>query len=60
MVLAILVALAALHWLASRGVGERIVARLPYWAYAAGYGAIIPVALALTPSGLEPFIYFQF
>lgn len=59
-VVAVLVSLAAIHWLNYRGFTGRLVAQSPDWVFAAGFGALVPLAFALTPSAIEPFIYFQF
>lgn len=56
----LLTGLAALHiagFLSHRGMWWR---DLPGWAFAAGYGLLVAVALALTHPSAQPFIYFQF
>ncbi|MEZ5100708.1 MAG: MBOAT family O-acyltransferase [Thermoleophilia bacterium] len=52
--------LLAIHWALARGVLRRAVERVPDLAFAAGYGVALPIAFALTPSAIQPFIYFQF
>lgn len=54
------VALAAVHWLASRWSLERGVHRLPEPAFAVAYGAATALVVAFLPLRTEPFIYFQF
>jgi alginate O-acetyltransferase complex protein AlgI len=53
-------ALAALHFLASRGVFTTWWRRLPWWLYAALLGAALELALRFVPARHTSFIYFQF
>ena len=53
-------ALALVHWLASRQVFATWWRRLPDWAYAALLGFGVSLALAFKPLQYKPFIYFQF
>jgi len=54
------IALAALHWVASRGIFGRWFRRLPAWAFSALLGAGTALALLFVPTKYKPFIYFQF
>lgn len=58
--IALLPLLAALHVLAHRGVGVRVLARLPDWAFALAYGALAAAVLPWVATEYRPFIYFQF
>jgi alginate O-acetyltransferase complex protein AlgI len=58
--IALLPALAALHGLAYRGVGVRLFARLPDWAFALVIGALAAALLPWVATEYRPFIYFQF
>jgi hypothetical protein len=54
------IALAALHWVASRGIFGSWFRRLPAWAFSALLGAGTALALLFVPTKYKPFIYFQF
>ncbi len=56
----IVVALAFVHWLNSRGIFSAWWRRLPAPAFAAGYGFVSAVVLLFVPQHYAPFIYFQF
>ncbi|MFZ1220103.1 MAG: MBOAT family O-acyltransferase [Chthoniobacterales bacterium] len=56
----IVVVLAFVHWLNSRGVFSKWWRRLPPPAFAAGYGCAFAVVLLFIPPHYAPFIYFQF
>jgi alginate O-acetyltransferase complex protein AlgI len=58
--LAVLPALVGLHALAYRGVGTRAFARLPDWAFALAFGALVATLLPWVATEYRPFIYFQF
>ena len=53
-------ALAAVHWLNSRGMLATWWRRIPSWAFAALLGAGTAVALFFVPAKYKAFIYFQF
>jgi alginate O-acetyltransferase complex protein AlgI len=53
-------ALAALHWLASRGVFATWWRKIPAWLFAALLGAALALALTFVPARYGSFIYFQF
>ncbi len=53
-------ALALVHWAASRGAFRTWWRRLPGWAFAAALGASVALALFFAPAQATPFIYFQF
>ena len=55
----LIAALYAVH-VATAGDGPAPWRRVPSWAFAAGYGFVIPLVLGLVPRGSDPFIYFQF
>jgi alginate O-acetyltransferase complex protein AlgI len=59
MVAGLIAALYAIH-LATAGDGPPPWRGAPSWAFAAGYGFVIPLILGLVPRGSDPFIYFQF
>jgi alginate O-acetyltransferase complex protein AlgI len=56
----VVVALAFVHWLNSRGVFSQWWRRLPAPAFAAGYGCAFAIVLLFIPPHYAPFIYFQF
>ena len=57
----LIVLLAGAHVVARRGFGKRVAdAPLPYWAFAAAYGAVAAVVLLFVRIDVQPFIYFQF
>jgi alginate O-acetyltransferase complex protein AlgI len=58
--LGIVVLLAIVHWLNSRGVFSEWWRRLSPPAFAAGYGCAFAVVLLFIPPRYAPFIYFQF
>jgi alginate O-acetyltransferase complex protein AlgI len=58
--IAVLVALALLHWLNSRRVFSAPWRRLPDWAAAALLGAGTALAILFVPAKYKAFIYFQF
>ncbi len=55
-----LVALAAVHWIASRWSPLDYVYRLPEWLFAILLGVVYALAISLAAVNTEPFIYFQF
>ena len=55
-----ILALAILHWLASRKVFAAWWRRLPEWAYALLLGVGLGVSLLFVPQHFKAFIYFQF
>jgi alginate O-acetyltransferase complex protein AlgI len=57
---AILVALALIHWLNSQRILGNGWRRLPDWAAAALLGVGTAIALLFVPVHYKPFIYFQF
>ncbi|MDB6172417.1 MAG: hypothetical protein JWL59_1728 [Chthoniobacteraceae bacterium] len=54
------IALAVIHWLASRQLFARWWRRIPAWAFAALLGTGTAVALSFVPAKYKAFIYFQF
>lgn len=52
--------LAAIHWLAYRGIFATWWRRIPAWLFAALLGAGTAVALFFVPAKYKAFIYFQF
>jgi alginate O-acetyltransferase complex protein AlgI len=58
--LALVTALALVHWLNSRGFFSRWWRRGPDLFFAAGYGCAVASVLLFIPSRYAPFIYFQF
>jgi alginate O-acetyltransferase complex protein AlgI len=56
----VVVALAFVHWLNSRGVFSQWWRRLPAPVFAAGYGCAFAIVLLFIPPHYAPFIYFQF
>jgi alginate O-acetyltransferase complex protein AlgI len=52
--------LAAVHAVSYLRLVQLAVDRLPAWAFALLYGALIPPALAFMNGAVQPFIYFQF
>jgi alginate O-acetyltransferase complex protein AlgI len=59
-ILWIVVGLAVVHWLNSRGVFSKWWRRPPAPVFAAGYGCAFAVVLLFIPPHYAPFIYFQF
>ena len=55
-----LVGLAAAHGLAQVGTARGWWRAVPDWLFAIGWGSLAAVAVAASPVGFRPFIYFQF
>ncbi len=58
--LAVFVGLALIHILAARRTLSPAWERMPTWAFALLYGALLPPCLGLLPNAVQPFVYFQF
>jgi D-alanyl-lipoteichoic acid acyltransferase DltB (MBOAT superfamily) len=56
----VLLALAAVHGLAQAGVRRGWWRAAPDWLFAIGWGSLAALAIAASPIGYRPFIYFQF
>jgi alginate O-acetyltransferase complex protein AlgI len=54
------IALAVIHWLASRNQPFPWWQRVPTWQFATACGLLLATALPWTPLRYQPFIYFQF
>jgi alginate O-acetyltransferase complex protein AlgI len=55
-----LLVVASCHALAARGLGTKLMDKLPTPILGFGYAAILMVALVLAPAAGKPFVYFQF